>query len=1375
MFNIKYYKLFNPDLSNLNNIQISNHWNMIGKKEGRLYSIDTFMSKYPQFNIKKYRGFNNDIKNLDDIELMVHYHLKGIHEKRIFSNPQFNDLYPNFNLNEYKNFLKNIKLPSDDDYMYKWHNEYDNFINSYNSYLNNDNISNNISNNTINNTINNTTTTIIKNNEHNNTFKENIINNNDLIEDNTEDNDQDNNEGFNEKLNNKDNLITFILVSKNINKTINTVKSLINLNIKNWNLIIISNIYKINIDDTLKNIDNSIKNKIKIIHNYVYSSLNEIIYNCIYSSLNNINTNWFSILFEGMYLNKNYLNNFYKDLMLEEKNNVDVLIYYYYINESIIIPNKNLDNIINTYIFNKNIIKNEHYLLYYLLNNLSNNLSNNLLNNNDFINNLLFKKYNVILSKYVNYFYNNNQIVLKNEIKEKKYIKFNCNNTFLDIFINLISLLNNYDKECIYLEECQEKLNILNINNVINNNVIDNNYDSINLNNYELINFNHKNIFIVKSLLNKYYINKSYNKLLNYINPLKKTILIQINDDYENYENFYVNAISFLNFIEMNIVVINNTNKTYKFINSLNPSIIIEKKDIYLFLIPFHCDYIITTYNLMICLSYYYGNSNKLFLPKNQYNNLLLYKEVIYVNNDIYINNELCNFINLYKNNKDNKKEYNNKYIYNNISTYKLYINQYIFEYFNKYNNLENNNLENSISNNSISNNNISNNIISNNTIFKKINVILCIDKNYNEKQIYNVLNQAYINYNIFLFIIDDSINIDFKNIFDNKIFYIIKNNSYNKLIQFLNIITEKDDYLCFIYNNVYLNNYNLLENINKKILNNKNKNNILFKYCNNFYHKIFFSNKNILNYIICNNILINNFNDLLNIILNKKISNSIYEICNNYVVTLDDNYFIENKNNYFVENKNNFINYHNEYTCYYENNIENKINIFFNDNSNLNKNDNLNLLLFQYYKASNFQIKNNFQMLINKLNSYNKYYIFLHNTDITLLNSYKNLFDYCKIGIILVLNNIEHCKKYEELNNILVYFINNNSNNNSISYNIYSLYNIIFKNIETYNFEYLILFNDDLKYDIDINILNNINHNNYIIIKKNLFKNYGYLDDISYKREHVMNYLMIKHSMVNNIKKDEGDIFTSFYYNKENEKYKNIFFHYIRNRYNDFSANIKTYFINLDLREDRYIHCINECNKINIRHIEKFRALKPSIDEVKACPLIDVNKMWKKDDKYLIGATGCKLSHYNILKKALLEDGDWKYILILEDDVCFDEFSYEYINLSIDYIEKHYIDFDILYLSVNLKNKNDAEKIDDSLLKIKKGLTTTGQIFQYSKLQKIIKSIERSKTEIDNTYQDLLENKYCVYPMCVYQKNFYSDINSKNMDYGDFHKIFYY
>ena len=60
MLNIKYYKFFNPDLNNLNNIQLVNHWNTLGKKENRLCSIDTFMLKYSNFNIDIYRNHNND-------------------------------------------------------------------------------------------------------------------------------------------------------------------------------------------------------------------------------------------------------------------------------------------------------------------------------------------------------------------------------------------------------------------------------------------------------------------------------------------------------------------------------------------------------------------------------------------------------------------------------------------------------------------------------------------------------------------------------------------------------------------------------------------------------------------------------------------------------------------------------------------------------------------------------------------------------------------------------------------------------------------------------------------------------------------------------------------------------------------------------------------------------------------------------------------------------------------------------------------------------------------------------------------------------------------------------------------------------------------
>jgi hypothetical protein len=87
----------------------------------------------------------------------------------------------------------------------------------------------------------------------------------------------------------------------------------------------------------------------------------------------------------------------------------------------------------------------------------------------------------------------------------------------------------------------------------------------------------------------------------------------------------------------------------------------------------------------------------------------------------------------------------------------------------------------------------------------------------------------------------------------------------------------------------------------------------------------------------------------------------------------------------------------------------------------------------------------------------------------------------------------------------------------------------------------------------------------------------------------------------------------------------------------------------------------------------------------------------------------------------------------------------------------------------------DDAVKITDNLLKIKKGLTTTAQLFKRTSLEMVINIIESSDTEIDNTYNDLLEDKYCVYPMCVYQRESYSDINKNICDYGNFHRKYFY
>ena len=221
---------------------------------------------------------------------------------------------------------------------------------------------------------------------------------------------------------------------------------------------------------------------------------------------------------------------------------------------------------------------------------------------------------------------------------------------------------------------------------------------------------------------------------------------------------------------------------------------------------------------------------------------------------------------------------------------------------------------------------------------------------------------------------------------------------------------------------------------------------------------------------------------------------------------------------------------------------------------------------------------------------------------------------------------------------------------------------------------------------------------------------------------------------------------------------------------------NIKFYLINLDYRIDRYNSCKKEFEKIGLTNIERFSAIKPTLKEIKKYTFLNINNFWKKDKAYIIGASGCKLSHYNILKKAYNENINEKYICILEDDVYFEQDALINLDKSIDYIEQNNINFNILYFSINLgpyPNKDDYIKISDNLLKLNKsGLTATAYIIKTNNIINIINKIESSDAEIDNCYRDFINERYCVYPMCVKQKESFSDIINDNVDYKDYNKI---
>lgn len=238
----------------------------------------------------------------------------------------------------------------------------------------------------------------------------------------------------------------------------------------------------------------------------------------------------------------------------------------------------------------------------------------------------------------------------------------------------------------------------------------------------------------------------------------------------------------------------------------------------------------------------------------------------------------------------------------------------------------------------------------------------------------------------------------------------------------------------------------------------------------------------------------------------------------------------------------------------------------------------------------------------------------------------------------------------------------------------------------------------------------------------------------------------------------------------------------------------IDTVFINLDRRTDRLIEITNELKHAEIVNYSRFAAICPSIDEVKKCNMIDINKLWKKnmrppylgnqnDEHYIIGATGCKLSHYNVLKnfhELSTTCNKIKYLLVLEDDFVFDIDAKNKINNTLKSIEDYGIIFNILYLSVTLPENNYKQcvtKISDNLLKIKKGYgnATHAMIFNKNTVKNVINIIEHSNNEIDVVYKNLVDNRFMINPLIGYQRECISDIGQyrspfiteKGMFYG--------
>lgn len=178
----------------------------------------------------------------------------------------------------------------------------------------------------------------------------------------------------------------------------------------------------------------------------------------------------------------------------------------------------------------------------------------------------------------------------------------------------------------------------------------------------------------------------------------------------------------------------------------------------------------------------------------------------------------------------------------------------------------------------------------------------------------------------------------------------------------------------------------------------------------------------------------------------------------------------------------------------------------------------------------------------------------------------------------------------------------------------------------------------------------------------------------------------------------------------------------------------MKTFCINLKHRKDRKRKMIKLFKKYNM-DVEFFTA-----------------KLHKEG-----GIKGCLDSHLQVIKRAKLLH--LPYVMILEDDLQFSQ------NLNV--LPDFPPNWKLLYLGGTLTS--NISETTDSWVQITDCWTTCGYILHSSMFDKMITDLETYKEEVDRYYVEHIQHDYPCYlinPLIVKQRNDYSDIEKRNVNY---------
>lgn len=196
------------------------------------------------------------------------------------------------------------------------------------------------------------------------------------------------------------------------------------------------------------------------------------------------------------------------------------------------------------------------------------------------------------------------------------------------------------------------------------------------------------------------------------------------------------------------------------------------------------------------------------------------------------------------------------------------------------------------------------------------------------------------------------------------------------------------------------------------------------------------------------------------------------------------------------------------------------------------------------------------------------------------------------------------------------------------------------------------------------------------------------------------------------------------------------------------------TFFINLDVRQDRLVHVSNQLKMVGIENPERF----PAIQHEK-------------------GYIGCTQSHIRCLEMAI--EREYEHVFICEDDIQF---------LDIDTFKKSLFEFyeddihwDVLLVAGN--NHRPFKVIKDSYMQIYQCQTTTGYVVKKHYYQELLNNFKESLSCLQNEphkcHEFALDMYWCklqqqdnwfmTTPFTVIQVSNYSNIENRPVDYSWF------